>query len=95
MMDGESFLKISRFDNGYTVEIKDPAIVKYNDARTKTNNKPGSTYLEYKDPWKTFVFKDDKEVTTFLAKNLKKAIVKAKATDFESSFDTACVEGDD
>lgn len=91
-MDGESFLKVARFDNGYTVEIKDPAIVKYNNARD--NSKPNKPYQDYKDPWKTFVFKTDKEVTTFLAKNLKKAIVKAKADDFESSFDTACVEDD-
>lgn len=94
MMDGECFLKISRFDNGFTVEIKDPAIVKYNNARDNSKSGPGVPYKEYKDPWKSFVFKTDKEVSAFLAKNLNKAIVKAKATDFESSFDTAC-DGDD
>ena len=32
MYRGDEFLRISRFDNGFSVEIKDPGIVKYNKA---------------------------------------------------------------
>lgn len=94
-MGSETFLRIERFDNGFTVEIKDPAIVKRNNVRDKQNslnssNKTPSPYIPYKDPWKTFVFKTDAEVITFLGKNLKKAVGEAKADDFNTSFDTCC-----
>ncbi len=93
MMDGDCFLRVYRFDNGYTVEIKDPAIVKYNAARDKKNSarKDGAPYLEYKDPWKSFVFDTAVKVQAFIGKNISKAIVAAKAeeADFGTAFDMA------
>jgi hypothetical protein len=80
----ECCVRIERFTNGYTVEIKDPAIV-------KENNKPfdSKKATNYRDPWKSFVFKTDTEVIAFLTKNLKKAIVKPDGGDDE--FGTAFV----
>lgn len=92
-MMGESFVDIDRFENGFTVRIKDPAIVKKNDARDKA--KANAPYVPWVDPWKSFVFKTDKEVIAFLGKNLSKAIVSAKpASDYEGSFDLACADTD-
>ena len=89
-MGSETFLRLEKFDNGYTVEIKDPAIVKYNNKRDSENSTKGAVYQPYKDPWKSFVFKTDAEVLAFLTKNLKKAVASAKADDFDSSFNIAC-----
>lgn len=90
---GDSFVRIERFDNGFTVEIKDPAIVKANAKRDTSGTSKG--YTPYKDPWKTFVFKTDAEVIAFLNKNLKKAIADARTMgDYEGSFDLACTDGD-
>ena len=83
----DSCVRIERFDNGFTVEIKDPAIVKQNDLPyEKRKNMP------YREPWKSFVFKTPEEVVKFLSKNLKKAIVSKGGDDFGTAFDTACVE---
>lgn len=88
---GDCCVRIDRFSNGYTVEIKDPAIVKANNKPSK----PGSSY-SYKDPWKTFVFKSDTEVLAFLKANLKKAIVSTDDGDeYSSTFkDVASQEMD-
>ena len=85
MMGSECCVRIEVFDNGYTVEIKDPAIVKEND-KTYDSKKA----MKYRDPWKTFVFKTEKQVTDFLALNLKKAIKRpTTGDDFGTTFDTA------
>ena len=81
-MMGEDCVRIERFANGYTVNIRDPAIVKHN---AKPYDKRGG---EWKDPWKAFVFKTDTEVITFLTKNLKKAIASPAGDDFGTTFDT-------
>ena len=93
MMGSDCCVRIERFDNGFTVEIKDPAIVK---ANSKPDKKDGP-YTPYKEPWKTFVFKTDAEVITFLTKNLKKAIASSKDKDeYGTAFDMAAEDdGDD
>lgn len=91
---GESFVRIERFDNGFTVEIRDPAIDKKNKARDNSTKKD-APYVPWQDPWKTFVFKTDKEVVAFLNKNLKKAIASSTpASSYEGSFDLACADTD-
>lgn len=91
-MMSDSCVRIERFSNGFTVEIKDPAIVKRNNMPYDKRQKAG---FEYKDPWKSFVFKTPEEVTKFLAKNLKKAMVCTDDGDeYGTSFDTAVKETD-
>jgi hypothetical protein len=91
---GDCCVKIKKLDNGFTVCIQDPAIIKFNKNRNKLNAKagPSTPYIESKDPWKEFVFKSTAEVTAFLNKNLKKAVVGTD-DDYETSFDLAA--GDD
>jgi hypothetical protein len=86
--DSDCCVKIERLTNGFTVCIQDPAIIKFNKNRDKLNAKPNTPYIERKDPWKEFVFKDEREVIAFLGKNLKKAVA-AKDDDYETSFDLA------
>lgn len=88
----DSCVRIERFSNGFTVEIKDPALVKYNALPyDKEKNRP------YKEPWKTFVFKTSDEVLAFLKKNLKKAIVNTNDDDddeYGTAFSTAVSDND-
>lgn len=86
--DSDCCVKIEKLTNGFTVRIQDPAIIKFNKERTKNNNKTNSVYIDSKDPWKEFVFKNEAEVLAFLKKNLKKAVA-GNADDYESSFDLA------
>lgn len=94
MNNGDCFMHMYRFDNGFTVELKDPGIVKYNIDRDKKNSKRGDSvpYLEYKDPWKSFVFDDEESAVTFVSKNIGKAISAAKieeTTDYDTAWDLA------
>ncbi len=59
-------VKIERIANGFTVCIQDPAVVKFNKNRNKQNMKPSTPYIERKDPWKEFGFKNVDEVIAFL-----------------------------
>lgn len=86
--DSDCCVKIEKMANGFTVCIQDPAIIKFNKERNKQNSKPNTPYIESKDPWKEFVFKDETEVLAFLKKNLKKAVV-GMGDDYETSFDMA------
>lgn len=75
-------VRIERAANGYTVSADDPKIVA---ANKKRDNSKGP-YEPYQDPSKEYVFKTMKEVTTFLEKNLDKAL---PADEYSSSFDLA------
>jgi hypothetical protein len=85
-MSYDCCVRIERMANGYSVCVKDPAIV-------KANNKRGmgdGPCAPYKDPEREYIFKTVKEVNTFLEKNLDKALPAQVAEDsFESSFDKA------
>lgn len=85
--EGECFMKASRFDNGFTIEIMDPAIVKYNRANDKV--KDYDKRKPYKSPWKNMVFKTSKELIDFLVKNVDKAVVASKADSDTSEYETA------
>lgn len=92
--DSDCCVKIEKLTNGFTVCIQDPAIIKFNKNRNKLNAKPNTPYIESKDPWKEFVFKDENEVIAFLKKNLKKAVAGTD-DDYESSFDLAVASSPD
>lgn len=88
MYGGDEFLRMSRFDNGFTVEIKDPGIVKYNKAN---DGKEYDKRKPYKDPWRSFVFATSKLAIDFMEKNMDKAIVAAKTED-TNEYETAFTE---
>lgn len=93
---GNCFLQVSWFNNGFTVRVMDPGIVKYNKMRDKKNSSRGDKepYLEYKEPWKSFVFADEDKMKEFIAKNLSKAATAAKSdggdtSEYETAWNTA------
>lgn len=77
--------RIERLNNGYEVELTDPAIVA---ANKKRDNSKGP-YTPWRDPKVGYVFKTVKEVTDFLSKNLDKAL---PLDEYGSSFDDAVAE---
>lgn len=92
-MDGDC-VRICKETNGFTVEMKDPAIVKANNKRDNTTTKNGSyAPTPWRDSWKSFVFKDKAEVLAFLDKNLDKAL-KDSGDEFSTSFDLAVADTD-
>lgn len=85
-MSYDCCVRIERMANGYSVCVKDPAIVKANQAR---DNSKGP-YAPYRDPEREYIFKTVAEVNAFLTKNLDKALPAPAAADsFESAFDKA------
>jgi len=76
-------IRIEREANGYTVSVTDPKIVAENNKR---DTKGDRVYAPWKDPCKTYIFKNVKEVTDFVTKNINKAL---PADDYSSAFDTA------
>lgn len=56
----DSILRIEKLENGYEVEVCDPAIM-------AANEKPKSNW---KDPWKSYAFKSSDEVKTFIGEHL-------------------------
>lgn len=77
-------VRIEKLDNGYEVEIRDQKAVK------KNQSKDGLS--RYVNPWRSFAFKNEAEVVTFLTKNLSKA---TPDNEFSHSFDVAAAEDDD
>lgn len=53
-------LKVEKLENGYEVEVCDPVI-------SAANDNPKATW---RDPWKGYAFKTEKEVVTFVSKIL-------------------------
>jgi hypothetical protein len=77
-------LRIDKLQNGFTVEVCDPAIMAEND-------KPKN--LSYKSPWKEYAFSTSEEAVAFVAKALGK--LKPAPDDdavFASSFNAAASE---
>lgn len=90
MYGGDEFLRVTRFDNGFSVEIKDPGVVKYNKANDKI--KDYDKRKPYKDPWRNFIFPTAEKACEFLTKNLDKAVTAAKDEDtdeYQTAFDLA------
>ena len=85
-MSYDCCVRIERLANGYTVCVKDPAIVK---ANNKRGNGDGPC-APSKDPERQYAFKTITEVNAFLTKNLDKALPASVAEDsFETTFDKA------
>lgn len=83
---GSGCVRIDRKANGYSVCVTDPAIVAANNARDSSKG----PYKPWRDPERSYVFKDITEVLEFLKKNLDKALPKDDPADsFESAFDKA------
>ena len=77
-MSYDSCVRIERMANGYSVCVKDPAIV-------KANAKPGP----YKNADREYVFKTVEEVLKFLNKTLDKALPEDDGGSFDATFDKA------
>lgn len=84
-------IRIERLENGFTVEMDDPAIIKKNRERDNASSK--GPYQPWVDPSRKFAFKDEKAVIAFITKNVKKIVPETK-TDFASSFDLAAKDDD-
>lgn len=76
-----AYVRIERMENGYEVEVQDPAIVKQNAGYDKKGNRNS-----WKNPSRSYGFKSVEEVTAFLEKNLDKALPQ---DDYTASFDEA------
>ena len=79
----DSCCRIERQSNGFTVDIRDPEIEAANNKRDGSRTAPIG---RWRDPWKSYVFKDVGEVLAFLKKALPKA---AKGDEYGSAFDAA------
>jgi hypothetical protein len=84
----EYVCKIERAKNGFTVEIRDPAIAEANQKR----DTKGSMVSPWKDPNVEYVFANVEQVLAFLGKNLDKAL---PMDEYENSFDEAMAETED
>jgi hypothetical protein len=74
-------IRISRLQNGYTVSITDPKIVKANDERPKNGE-----CAPWRDPNVTYTFSDVNKAVEFIKENVEKAF---PADEFSSTFDKA------
>jgi len=82
-MDGQ-VVRIERAKNGFTVEMRDPAIEKRNRERDEEDG-PGG----YESPFVSFVFESTEAVLEFLGENLEKAM---PLDEFDTSFEEAAAK---
>jgi hypothetical protein len=78
-------IRISRLQNGYTVSITDPKIVKANDARDSKSD----CCAPWRDPNVTYTFPDVNKAVEFIKENVEKAFPE---DEFSSTFDQAAKE---
>ncbi len=74
---GEYVARIEKLENGYEVEVCDPAV-------DKANKNPKTPW---KDPWKHYAFSTSKEVIAFLTKVLDD--LKPPKDDMATNFQRA------
>lgn len=74
-------IRIERLANGFTVETKDPDIVKANEA---PNRKSGT----YKDPYVKYAFSTPAEVHKFIKDHMERCLPVVK-DEFTDSFNKA------
>lgn len=84
-MLGDCNIRISRLQNGYTVSITDPKIVKANDER---DSKDGCC-SPWRDPNVTYTFSTIDQAIDFIKENVDKAFPE---DEFSSTFDKAAKE---
>lgn len=88
--DGDCVM-VKRLANGYNITAKDPKIVAANKKRDAEPYDSKKGREPYRDPEKTYTFKNLKEVTDWLTANLETALPK---DTYESAFDKAAKEID-
>jgi hypothetical protein len=81
-------ISIQKHQNGYTVRITDPALVKSNRER-KDSKSDGCCVSEWKDPQVSYAFTTRDEVTDFIKNNIDKAL---PVDEYSSTFDKAVKE---
>lgn len=85
-MSYDSCVRIERLANGYTVTLKDPAIVAANNKSNRSSNSP----YTYRDPERCYTFDSVAKVTKFITDNLDKALpAQADEDSFDKTFDKA------
>lgn len=77
-------VRIRRLQNGWTVSMTDPAIVKQNDMRSDA--KDGCCAVAWKDPDVTYTFADAGKAMDFIRENIEKAF---PVDEYTSTFDKA------
>lgn len=85
--DQDCDIRIQRHQNGYTVRITDPAIVKANRERDKAAK--GETCAPWRDSQVSYAFTTREEVSSFIKANIDKAL---PVDEFSSTFDKAAKE---
>lgn len=71
-------IRIEKLENGFEVEVCDPAI-------RKANEKPKA---QWKDPWKKYAFSTGKEVIAFVTRHLA-SVPKSGMDEFNEAADEA------
>ena len=81
-------IRIRRLQNGFTVGITDPAIVKANDERKTSNGE----CAPWRDSEVTYTFETSEEAVSFISENISKAFPQ---DEFSSTFDKAAKDTKD
>lgn len=89
--DGDCVM-VKRLANGYNITCKDPKIVAANKKRDAEPYDSKKARAPYRDPEKTYTFKNLKEVTDWLTANLETAL---PADSYETAFDKCAAMVDD
>ncbi len=84
-MYGNTVIRIQKLQNGFSVGLNDPEIIKANRARDRSKGE----CAPYRDPEVTYAFANAAEVAAFITANLDKVMPE---DEFSSSFDKAAKE---
>lgn len=82
-------LRIEKLENGWEVEILDPAVQDKNRAPSK----PGK-FVPYEDPWKSFAFEDFDRMMKFIKEKLPLLHPESDEDVYDSAFSEATKEND-
>lgn len=77
-------IRIERLQNGFTVRVTDPEIVKQNEKRNKSRD--GECCAPWQDPEVSYAFSTKEEVVDFIKGNIDKAL---PVDEYSSTFDKA------
>lgn len=90
---GETIIRVEKLQNGYSVSLDDPKVVKANRSRdTSVEGSKKGDYTPWRDPRVTYAFKDGAAAAKFIAENIDKIV--PDSDDFDCSFDKAAMEAD-
>lgn len=83
-------IRIERLQNGFTVHMTDPEIVKQNNKRRDAED--GCVASRWRDPEMRYAFDTSDQVKAFITKSLDNALPQE---DYVSAFDKAAKEVND